>query len=62
MEQLCHIAFKIILCYHSENNDPHHVQNVSFVKVVPEFEKTENPKRIVLDDLMEYAYSTKLSE
>jgi len=63
MEQLCHIAFKIILCYHSENNDPHHVQNVSFVKVVPEFDNPENvPPLIELDDLMDAAYSTKVSE
>jgi hypothetical protein len=61
-KQLCDIAFKNTVWCHSENNSPHHLQNVSFVKVVPEFEKTEKPTRIVLDDLMEYAYSTKLSE
>ena len=48
---------------HSENNDPHHLKNVAFVKGVPDFENPENvPTLIVLDDLMDSAYSTKVSE
>ena len=48
---------------HSENNAPHHLKNVSFVKGVPDFENPENvPILIVLDDLMDTAYSTKVSE
>jgi len=39
------------------------LQNDSFVKVVPEFENPEKvPTLIVLDDLMDSAYSTKGSE
>jgi len=39
------------------------LQNVSFVKCVPEFENPENvPTLIVLGDLMDSAYSTKASE
>jgi septin family protein len=53
-EQLCDIGFKNIVCCHSENNAPHHLQNVSFVKGVAEFENPENvPTLIVLDDLMD---------
>ena len=48
---------------HSENNDPHHLKNVAFVKGVPDFENPENfPTLIVLDDLMDSAYSSKVSE
>jgi ABC-type lipoprotein export system ATPase subunit len=62
-EQLCDIGFKNIVWCHSENNAPHHLQNVSFVKVVPEFENPENVSTlIVLHDLMDSAYSTKVSE
>jgi hypothetical protein len=62
-EQICHIAFQNIVWHHSENNAPHHLQNVSFVKGVPEFENSENvPTLIVLDDLVDSAYSTKVSE
>jgi len=63
-EQLCDIImFNNIEWCHSENNEPHHLQNVSFVKVVPEFENPENvPTLIVLDYLMDSAYSTKVSE
>jgi len=44
----------------SENNAPHHLRNVTFVKGVREFENPENvPTLIVLDDLMDSAYSTK---
>jgi len=39
------------------------LQNVSFVKGVPEFENPENvPKLIVLDDLIDSANSIKVSE
>ena len=51
------------MCCHSENNGPHHLKNVSFVKGVPDFENPENvPTLIVLDDLMDSAYYTKVSE
>ena len=62
-EQLCDTVFKNIVCCHSENNAPHHLKNVSFVKGVPGFENPVNvPTQIVLDDLMDSAYSTKVSE
>ena len=55
--------FKNIVWCHSENNATHHLKNVSFVKGVPDFENPKNvPTLIVLDDLMDYAYSTKVSE
>jgi len=39
------------------------LQNVSFVKGVPDFDNSENvPTLIVLDDLMDSAYYTKVSE
>jgi len=45
------------------NNAPHHLQYVSFIKGVPEFENPQNvPTLIMLDDLMDSAYSTKVSE
>jgi len=60
-EQLCDIAFENIVLCHNENNTLHHLKSVSFVKGVPEFEKPENiPTLIVLDDLMDSAYSTKV--
>lgn len=62
-EQLCDTVFKNIVWCHSENNAPHHLKDVSFVKGVPEFENPDNvPTLIVLDDLMDSAYSTKVSE
>ena len=62
-DQLRDIVFKNIVCCHSENDAPHHLKNVSFVKGAPEFENPENvPTLIVLDDLMDSAYSTKVSE
>ena len=62
-EQLCDIVFKNIVWCHSEDNAPHQLKDVSFVKGVPDFENPENvPTLIVLDDLMESAYSKKLSE
>jgi len=52
-----------ILCGVSENNAPHHLKNVTFVKGVPNFENPENvPKLVVLDDLIDSAYSTKVSQ
>ena len=63
MEQLCDIVFDNIVWCHTENNALHHLKNVSFVKGVPEFENPENvPTLIVMDDLMDSAYSTKVSE
>jgi len=48
-DQLCDIAFKNIVWCHSEINAPHELQNVSFVKGVPEFENPENiPTLIVI--------------
>lgn len=48
---------------HSENNALHHLKSVSFVKGVPDFENPENiPTLIVLDDLMDSAYSTKVNQ
>ena len=62
-EQLRDIAIKNIFWCHIENKAPHHLQNVSFVKGVPEFQSPENvPTVIVLDGLMDSAYSTKVSE
>jgi hypothetical protein len=47
----------------SENNATYHLKNVLFVKGVPDFENPENvPTLIVLDDLMDSAYSTKVRE
>ena len=55
--------FKNIVCSHTKYNVPHQLKNVSFVKSVPDFENPENvPTLIVLDDLMDSAYSTKVSE
>ena len=51
------------MLFHSENNDPHHLKNVSFVEGVPDFEYPENiPTLIVLDDLLDSVYSTKVTE
>jgi len=62
-EHLCDIVFEKIVRCHSKNNAPHHLNNVSFVKGVPEFENPENVHTlIVLDDLMDSAYSTKVNE
>ena len=62
-EQLCDVVYDNIVWCHSENNAPQHLKNVSFVKGVPDFENPENvPTLIVLDDLMDSAYSTKVSE
>ena len=62
-EQLCNIAFENIVWCHSENNAQHHLKNVSFIKGVADFENPENiPTLIVLDDLMDTAYSTKESQ
>ena len=62
-EQLCDIVFKNIVWCHCEDNAPHHLKDVSFFKSVPDFENPENePTLIVLDDLMDSAYSKKVSE
>jgi hypothetical protein len=56
-------VFKNIVWCHSENNAPHHLRNVTFVKGVPDFKNPENVhKLIVLDDLMDSAYSTKVCQ
>jgi hypothetical protein len=55
-------VFQNIVWCHCENNAPHHLQDVSFVKGVPDFEiAVKLPTFIVLDDLMDSAYSTKTS-
>ena len=60
--QLCDVFKNIVWC-HNENNAPHYLKSVSFVKGVPDFENPENvPKLIVLNDLMDCAHSTKVSE
>src|SRR5215469_16110157 len=62
-EQLCDIVYENIVWCHSENNAPHQLENVSFVKGVPEFDNPDHfPTVFVLDDLMDSAYSTKVSE
>jgi hypothetical protein len=61
-EQLCDIVFTNIVWCHSENNAPHYLDIVTFVKGVPEFENPDNkPTLIVLDDLKDTAYSTSQS-
>ena len=61
-EQLCDVVFENIVWCHSENNPPHNLKNVSFFKGVPDFENPESiPTFIVLDDLMDPAYSKKLA-
>ena len=61
-EQLHDIVFENIVVCHSENNAPQHLKSISFVKGVPDFETPENrPTLIVLDDLFESVYSTKVS-
>ena len=55
--------FENIVWCQSENNAPHHLKNVTFVKGVPVFEIPEYlVTLIVLDDLMDSAYSTKVSQ
>jgi hypothetical protein len=52
-----------MLWCHSENNAPHHLKNVTFVKGVRDIGNLENVHTlIVLDDLMDLAYSTKVSQ
>jgi hypothetical protein len=58
-EQLCNTVFIHIVWRHSENNAPHHLKEVSFVKGVPDFENPEHvPTLVVLDDLMDSAHSS----
>jgi ABC-type dipeptide/oligopeptide/nickel transport system ATPase subunit len=62
-EQLCNTVFKHIVWCHSENNAPHHLKDVSFLKGVPDFENLEHvPTIIVLDYLTDSAYSSKVCE
>jgi hypothetical protein len=54
-EQLYDVVF--------ENIVGRHLKNVTFVKSVPDLENPENvPTLIVLDDLVDSAYSTKVSQ
>ena len=56
------LCLQILWC-HSENNAPHHLKNLTFVKGVPDFENPESVHTlIVLDDLIDSAYSTKVSQ
>jgi len=57
-EQLCDVVCKYIVWCYSENNAPHHFKNVTFFKDVPDLEIP--PMLMVLDDLMDSVYSTKL--
>jgi len=60
-EQLCDIVFENIVWCHSLNNSTHHLKNESFV--VTDFGNPENiPTLILLDDLMDCAYSTNVSQ
>jgi len=62
-DQLCDVVFTNIVRCHSENNAPHHLKKVTFFKGVPDFQNPENvPTLIVLDDLMDSVYSTKVSQ
>ena len=55
--------FKNFVLCHSENNATHHLKNFSFSKGVPDFENPENVLTLmILDDLMDSAFSTKVSE
>lgn len=55
--------FKNMVWCRSENNAPHCLKNVSFVKGVRDFEDPENvPTIIVLCDVIYSAYSTKAKE
>ena len=52
----------IVWCYREEKA-PHHFKNLSFFKCVPDFENPENiPTLIVLEDSMDSACSTKVSQ
>ena len=54
--------FKNIVRCHNENNAPHRLKTVSFVNGVPDFENPDILRTlIVLDDLMDSAYSTKVN-
>jgi hypothetical protein len=56
-------VYKNIVWCHSENRATHHLKDVSFVKGVPGFDNPEDvPTLIVLDDILDSAYSTKVSE
>jgi len=56
-------VFENILWCHSKNNAPHQLKNVTFIEGVLDFENPQNvPTLIVLDDLMDSAYSTKVSK
>jgi hypothetical protein len=56
------VTFQNIVWCHSENNAQHHLKNVTFVKGVTDSKNPKNvPTLIVLDDLMDSAYSTKVS-
>jgi hypothetical protein len=56
-------VYENIVWCHSENNAPHPLKNVSFVKDVREFDNSEHlPTFIVLDDLKDSPYSSKGSD
>jgi len=62
-EQLCDIVFENMVWCHSENNASDYLKSASFVKRVPDFENPKTiPALILLDDFMNSAYSTKVSQ
>ena len=55
--------FENIVWCHNEYNAPHHLKNTSFLNGLQDFEIPENvPTIIVLDDMMDSAYSTNMSQ
>jgi hypothetical protein len=55
--------FQNVMWCRSENNASHHLKNVTFTKVVTDFKNPANvPTLIVLDDLMDSVYFTKVSQ
>jgi predicted AAA+ superfamily ATPase len=47
-EQLCDSVFTDIVWCHSENNAPDHLENVTFVKGVPDFENPDNKPTLIV--------------
>jgi GTPase SAR1 family protein len=61
-EQICDVVLENIVWCHIENNAPHHLKNMTFLKGVPDIVNPEKvPTLVVLDDLMDFAYSTIFS-
>jgi hypothetical protein len=61
--KVCDIKFKNIVWCHGEDSAPRRLKKVSFFEGVPEFTNPDNiPTLFVLDDLMNEAYSKRVSE